>query len=131
MATTSKVNECIPYKEPAAHVTCTPSTAVTGKRGVAISGAPNADGSFTVAPPAAGSAIFGVAAWDAAIGDKVTVITQPGIIIPMTAAANIAVGAQVEVTNTGAVQTLDSGVAIGTCLKAATTGNDAMIRLFH
>jgi len=131
MATTSKVNECIPYREPAGHVTATPSVAVTGKKAVALSAAANADGTYTVAPPSAGGAIFGVAAWNAAIGEKVTVICQVGIIIPMTAAGTIAIGAQVEVDATGAVVTLDQGVAIGTAVKAGTSGNDVPIRLFN
>lgn len=126
-----RLNECIPYKEPGAHITGTATAAVTGKRAVAISGDLQADGTASIAPPAAGGRILGVAAWDAAIGAQVTVIRTPGIILPMTSGAAIAAGAQVQVDATGRVVPLAAGVAIGTAVTGVgAADNDAMISLF-
>lgn len=123
-------NECIPYKEPGTAPTGTATAAVTGKKAVAISGDLNADGTVSIAPPAAGGRIFGVAAYDAAIGGRVKVYRQPGIILPITAAAAITAGAQVQVDATGAVVPLAAGVAIGTAVTGAADTEDAMIALF-
>lgn len=124
-------NECIPYKEPGERVTATTTAAVTGKRAVAISADRQADGTYSVALPAAGGRIFGVAGWDAPSGARVGVIRDPGIILPMTSGAAIVAGAQVQVDATGAVIPLAAGVAIGTALTGVgAAGNDAMIALF-
>ncbi len=120
-------NEAIPYSEPATRVTAHATAAVIGKRFVNISGNRTADGNYSVAPATAAGAVFGVATYDAAIGDKVGVLR--GGIVPVTAGANIAAGARVEVGTNGQAITLASGIAVGQCLDAATTGNDARIAL--
>lgn len=126
------VNECIPFKRPGEDVTCTPSTAVTGKKFVAISGNKNADGTYTIAPPAAAGRVFGVAAYNAAIGAKVPVIRGTGEIVPVTCVANIAAFEEVMVDNTGAVTPLTGvgAVPVGFAVTGATSGGDAQISLY-
>lgn len=128
--------ELIPFKEDAERVTCTPTAAVTGKRFVSISGDRNADGTYSIAPTAAGGKVFGVACWDAAVGKKVTVILiQSGHIVPVTAgAAALAAGASVvsdatgqAVVAAGAAGTVQHSVGI--CLTGAAAGADAQIHL--
>lgn len=137
------VNECIPFMEPGARPTAHATAAVTGKRFVAISGDRQADGTYSVAPPAAGGRVFGVASWDAAIGQKTVVIRGPGYIVPVRAAAAITAGAEVQVDATGAVvpyvppNAVAAGTPIpttpapvGVCLSAAAINTDARIALY-
>lgn len=129
----SLVNECIPFKEPGARVTGTPSVAVIGKRFVAISGAKNADGTYTIAPPAAGGRVLGVASYDCPIGGKVTIIRQRNNVVPVTAgAANIAAFAEVEVDAQGRVVPLAAGRAVGFLMTTgpAAIGGDAEVSLY-
>lgn len=123
-------NECIPFKEPGSRVTATTTAAVTGKHAVAISGDLQDDGTYSVALPTAGGRIFGIAAYDAPEGGRVPVIRTPGIILPVTAAAAVTAGSQVEVDATGAVVPLTTGAAIGTALTGADADEDAIIALF-
>lgn len=132
-------NDCIPFYEPGGAITCQTTAAVTGKRFVAISGnrtsgpglATTAEGgNYRVATCAAAAKAFGVAKYDAASGAKVGVWCQPGIVVPVTAAANITAGQEVEVGATGQATPLAAGKAVGMALTAATTGNDAEIRLY-
>lgn len=125
--------ELIPFKEDGERVTCTPSTAVIGKRLVTISGDRNADGSYTVAPTGAAGKAFGVACWDASTTQKVTVITvQSGHIVPITASGTIAAGASVKPGAAGVVVTATAADrAVGICLTGAVDGADAIIQLAH
>lgn len=129
-------NDLIPFKEDGERVTCTPSAAVTGKTLVSISGDRQADGTYTIAPAAAGGKVFGVAAWDAAAGKKVTVVTIPsGHIVPVTAgAAALAAGDSV-VAGAGGVAVVAAGAAgtvqhaVGIVLTGAAAGADAVVQL--
>lgn len=126
-------NDCIPYfEEDGDRLTCTPTAAVSGKRFVAISGNIQADGTFSVAPPAAGGRVFGVAAWDSPIGGKVTVLRTSNMILPVTlGAAGLAAGAEVQVDATGAVVALAAGRAVGFLLTAGgAIGDDAFLALY-
>lgn len=126
-------NVCTPFKEPGWRLTSTPTANVTGKRFVAISGNKNANGTYSIAPPAAGGRVFGVAAHDQVIGKRVDVIRGPrGIIVPVTApAAAIAAGAEVEVDATGGVIPKAAGVAVGYAVTASAGGGaDAEISLY-
>ena len=124
-------NECIPLFRPGADVTCLTTGAVTGKTFVDISATRDAaTGLFKVATAAAGAKAFGVATYDAASGARVPVIAGPGHIVPVTARATIAFGAEVEVGGTGGVITLASGKAVGKALEAGTNGNDIFIELY-
>lgn len=128
-------NDCIPYYEPGDRITCTPTAAVQGKRFVAISGNQQADGTFSIAPPAAGGRTLGVAAWDGAVGGKVTVIKGSGYIVPVVAgAAGIAAGGEVQVDATGAVVPLAATAPnspVGYAMSAGgAAGTDVIVCLY-
>lgn len=124
-------NDLIPFKEEASRVTCTPTAAVQGKRFVSISGDRNADGTYSIAPTAAGGKAFGVACWDAAIGQKVTVVViESGHIVPVVASAIIAAGASVTAAaDARAVTAAGAASAQGICLTGAAAGADAQVLL--
>lgn len=112
---------------PGADITAATTAAVTGRRFVAISGSRSAGGNISVAHAPAAARTFGVAKHDAAIGELVGV-SRDGI-VRVTAAANIAAGADVEVGANGQAITKTSGVAVGYAVTAATSGSDAEIAL--
>lgn len=125
-------NDCIPHFEPGDRITATPTAAVGGKRFVAISGNQQADGTYSVAPPAAGGRVLGVAGWDAPVGSKVTIIKGAGYVVPVVVgAAGLAAGTEVQVDATGAVVALAAGRAVGFLLTAAgAVGTDATVCLY-
>lgn len=125
-------NSCIPLYEPGDRITCTPTAAVGGKTFVALSGNQQADGTFSVAPPVAGGRVLGVAAWDGAVGAKVTIIKGAGYILPVkVAAAALAAGTEVQVDATGAVVALATGRAVGFLMTAGgAVGTDALVCLY-
>lgn len=124
-------NECIPLFRPGADITCLTTGAVTGKTFVDVSATRDATtGLIKVATAAAGAKAFGVAAYDAASGARVPVISGPGQIVPVTARATIAFGAEVEVGGTGGVITLATGKAVGKAVEAGTNGNDILVELY-
>lgn len=124
-------NDLIPFFENASRVTCVATGAVTGKRFVSISAEPNANGTYSVAATGAAGKVFGVACWDAAIGDQVTVVTVPsGQIVPVTASGAIAAGASVKPGAAGvAVAATATDRAYGICVVGAADGEDAAIQL--
>lgn len=133
-------NDCIPYYEPGADLTAHCEAAVIGKRFVAISD-PVQNPIAGLASTAVGGNIvvslsgaddvktIGVAAYDAAIGKKVGVKACHGIVVPVTASANIATGALVTSDAVGkAIEAADNAaIILGICLTAALSGADAMI----
>lgn len=125
--------QLIPFKEDGERVTCTPTTAVTSKQFVKISGDKNADGTYSIAPCGAGEKAFGVATWDAGIGVKVTVITiTSGHIVPVKASGVIAAGASVKSGALGvAVSATAADKSYGLCLSGAVDAADAIIQLAH
>lgn len=124
-------DDLIPFKEDANRVTCTASAAVTGKRFVAISGDRNADGTYTVAPAGAGAKVFGVAAWSAPAGARVTVVVvESGHIVPVKAAAALAANDSVTPDATGQAAVAGAGArAAGIVLTGAAAGADAQVLL--
>ena len=126
-------NDLIPFKEDGDRVTCTPSTAVVGKRLVSISGDRNADGTYTIAPTGAAGKAFGVACWDASTTQKVTVITVvSGNIVPIKGSGVIAAGDSVKPGAAGVVVAATAADrACGICITGAVDGADAMIQLAH
>lgn len=131
-------NECIPYYKPGADVTFQATATITGKRFVKVSGnrvsgpglTTAVDGSnYSAAPCGAGERAIGVAKYDAASGKKVAVALAG--IVPVTAGGTIAAGAEVEADATGKAITKASGVPLGVCMTAATSGNDAEIKLYQ
>ena len=124
-------NELIPFKEHANRVTATPSAAVTGKRFVSISGDRQPDGTYTVAPTGAAGKALGVAAWDAGVGSKVTVVTiTSGDIVPVRAGAALTANASVMSDATGqAVVATAGATGLGIALTGCASGADAQILL--
>jgi predicted RecA/RadA family phage recombinase len=133
----AKQNEAIRYYSPGQDITAYPTAAVTGKRCVTISATRQAGpalntstsgGNVSVAHASAAGAIFGVAAWDAGIGELVDI--RRGGVVPITADGAITAGQRVEVGTTGKVRTLASGIAIGLAVADAADGADAQIALY-
>lgn len=147
-------NESIPFYEDADELPCYCKAAVTGKRFVQIAGnkqgtlltaasnpptagleAGATGGNYTVGLPncsgaaGAGAICLGVAAFDQVLGGIVTV-HRVGI-FPVTCAANLNAGAEVEVNATGQVIPLASGKAVGMCMTGALSGADAEILLYQ
>lgn len=65
-------NQSLPFYLPGDEVTCHAKTAISGRRLVAIDG-PRVDGNVQVSHAGAGVRAFGVSAYDAAAGAKLTV----------------------------------------------------------
>lgn len=141
------VNDCIPFEEDADRLPVQATAAVTGKRFISPSAArisgplipataqigasdPTDGSMIQVAHTAAGGTPLGVSSWDMAIGERGTAL-RVGV-VPVTAAANIAAGAPVEVGANGQVQTWGATIAtakVGVCVDAVLTGADAQIAL--
>lgn len=123
-------NQCIPYHEPGHRISARAKVAVTGKRFVDISDGIHAtDGTMQVSPASAGGPAFGVAGWDAGIGEAVTVLRQP-LIVPVTAGGQITAGEDVEVGADGKAVKLADGVAVGRAVSSATSGADCQVALY-
>lgn len=83
----------VPFFKPADDVTVYASVILTGGHFVDVSAAAQADGSYTVAKPAAGSHPLAVIMRDAAIGDKVLTMSEG--ILPVEAGADLTAGQEV------------------------------------
>lgn len=143
------LNECIPYEEEANRlpVQAQVGQAIVGKRFISASanrlsgplipataqvGAsdPTDGGRIQVAHTPAGGTPLGVSSWDAAAGEGLDAL-RVGV-VPITAVANIAAGAAVEVGAAGQVQTWGGTIAtakVGTAVDGALSGADAQIAL--
>lgn len=120
------MSDYLPKHQPGQAVTFTASAAVTGGRLVAVTG------DRTVGPAGADSAtVVGVAGFDAAAGDLVTVFTRAGGVHRLTAAGAIAAGAKVASAAAGKAQTIGSLTnPLGIALEAASADNDVIDVLF-
>jgi hypothetical protein len=116
----------LPKFKPGQAVTFTASAAVVGGRLVAVTG------NRTVGPAGADSAaVVGVAGFDAAIGDTVTVYTRAGGVHALVASAAIAAGAKVSSAAAGKIQTIGATTnPVGLALEAAAADNDVIDVLF-
>jgi hypothetical protein len=132
-------NECIPYYEPGDRITGHAVVALTGKRFCDIDGniqsgpglATTAEGgNVTIGKPTAAGRVFGVVSHDVAIGGKVTVLCDPGMVVPVETAGVIAAFAEVEVDAEGRVVTKAAGVAVGFVLTGAGSGAFALEKLY-
>ncbi len=108
-------------------ITCKATSAVTGRRFVAIStngskGVPN------VAHATAGVQPFGVSAYDAANGEALPVIRKT--IVQVTAGAALSAGNEVQVGTAGVAIVKDAGVAVGRVVFDAANGAPAFIDLY-
>lgn len=121
-------NECTPLFKPGRDVTVLTTTAVTGKTFVAVTGDPDArTGLIKAGTAAAASRPFGVAARTAPAGGQLLVYREA--ILPVTAGAAIAAGQEVEVGASGRAVPLAAGTSVGTAVKGAASGADALIAL--
>lgn len=121
------MSDYLPKFNPGAQVPLTVgATPVVGGRLVEVSTA-NA-----IVPSGADSAkVLGVAAQDAAVGDRVTVFARSGGVQRLTASGAIAVGARVISAAAGKIATIGAGTnAIGIALEAAAADNDVIDVLF-
>ena len=126
-------NECIPLYRPGGDLTAIVGAGgVTGKTFVNISAAvdPAAGTVATVVTAAAAGLTVGVASRDAAVGAKLHVLRNPGVIVPVTAGGNIAVGAEVEVGSNGRAVTIASGKPRGRAWTAGSNNNDVYVELY-
>lgn len=119
--------DMIPFHFPAQTLTCHASAAVIGRRFVNVSGAPT-DEAPTVAP-ATTADILGVAAQDAALGERVTVFTIGHLAVE--AGGVVAAGARVTVDASGraiaAAGALGATVAfVGKATRAAAAAGDVI-----
>lgn len=114
-----------PVYNPGHTLTLTASATVTGGQLLAVSG------SGSVAPAgAASTGCVGMAAFDAAVGQRVTVYA--GGVQPLTAAATITAGALLKAAVGGQVTNWDSGSddrasIVGSALTSASIGNDVRV----
>lgn len=133
-------NDCIPFYEPGKRVTAIVTSApVVGKTLVKIGAsrqhpvALQTDAStgniINVLTCTAGLWAFGVAAFDAAVGQLVTILRGSGYIVPVTALGAISAAAAVDAATGGKVATHSSGVIIGYAVADAADGEDAQIAL--
>jgi len=103
------------------------ATAVIGGRLVEVGTSDN------VIPAGADSVkVVGVAAQDAAVGERVTVFTRAGGVHPLVASGAIAAGALVGAAAAGKAKTAaaTAGAAIGLALTSAAADNDVIDVLF-
>lgn len=113
----------IQYGEP---FTTTASAAVIGGRLVVVSGA------GTVGPAGADAAnVVGVAAFDGAANEKVTVFPRPGGVHRLVASAAITAGAKVISAAAGKIATIGAGAnPVGIALTTAAAADDVIDVLF-
>jgi hypothetical protein len=126
------VNDAIPFFEDGEEITCTATTAVIGKRFVAISGDLQADGTVSVAPAGDNARAFGVAMWDAAVGKRVTVKTiESGHVMPVTVTgAAVAAGVALASAAAGLGRAAVAGErAMGVVVTGVAANGDAMVKL--
>lgn len=123
--------DSIVFWRPGADITGTATAAVTGRRFVAISGDKQADGTYSIAPAAAGGRAIGVAMQDAAIGGKTNVIRGAKTVAEVEAGAALTAFAEVESDATGRAVPRTTGVALGVVMTAqATVGAAAEVSLY-
>lgn len=116
--------EYLPLYMPGKAITRDASAAITGGQLLIVSG------SGTVAPASAAAATWlGVAGFDAASGDKVTVYSEG--VQRLTASGSITAGALVEPAAAGAVATHTNGTndiyVVGIALTSATNGQSVEV----
>lgn len=114
--------EYLPLRDPGKAITAQASTTVTGGQLVEVTG------DNTVGPAAAGSTKWrGVAAFDAAVGENVTV--RSGGDHLLTASGAIAAGDQVSAAADGKVATSSGAAVIGVAVIGAADGETATVAL--
>src|SRR5664279_124196 len=129
-------NECVALFEEGDDVTAYTTTAVTGKRFVAISAditsGPGLNtslsgGLISVGTAAAGSRIFGIAGRDALINTDVLVRREVGGIFPVTADGAITAGDPIVVGASGKAKTAALGSAVQAVATSGVVGSNNAI----
>lgn len=124
-------NECIPLYRPGADLTCLTTGAVTGCTFVDISATRDtATGLIKVVTATAAGKSFGIAAFDAASGAKVSVVRNKGAIVPVLCGGVIAAGAEVEIGSGGKAVTIASGIARGRAVETGANNVVSFIELY-
>ena len=129
-------NECVPLFDPGTHITAHAKAAVIGKTIVTVADAIQGGldpsdsilgGNIIVQTVGVGNRGLGVADQDAAAGGKVGVFRN-GVIVPVTAGAAVAAGAELSADAEGKVIT-QAGVTepVGQALTAAAAADDEVI----
>ena len=144
-------NEAIPFYEPGGRLTAHAAVAITGKRFVSLvspgrqfvppptgtaqlsrsaglSGEASGN-NYKAGVPAAAAWCWGVASHDAAAGSKVTILCDPGMVVPVTAGAALTAGTEVQTDATGSAIPLAAGVPLGRVMADCPIGLDAEIKL--
>lgn len=116
------MSDYLPKFEASKPFTLSASAAVTGGRLVVVTG------DRTVGPAGADAAnAIGVAGFDGAIGDAVTIYPLPGTVHKLIASAAIAAGARIITAAGGKVATIGGGTnAIAVALVAAAADGDVV-----
>ncbi len=122
--------ECIPFHMPGREITCHANAAVGGRRFVAVVGT-RVDGTPRVALPAAAGRVLGVAAFDAAAGEKVGVFADSGVIVPVIAGAAIVAGARIVPDAAGAAvpAAVAADITAGYAMDDAAAGAECPVQL--
>lgn len=119
--------EYLPIFKPGQAITLKASATITGGQLVAVSG------SGTVAPAgAASTAVVGMAAFDAALNDNVTIFA--GGVQNCTASGAVTAGDPVIAAAAGAVATSatpPAGQQVGVALSTATNGNKVRVKFIR
>ncbi len=111
---------------PGQDITGMATAASTTLTAVAISGDRSAGtGNVSVAPAAAGSRAFGVAAWDAAAG--VLVRVARGGVVKVRAGGAITAGDAIQVGAGGTAVTATTGIVVGQAIASAPNGGIAQV----
>jgi hypothetical protein len=137
-------NECIPFYDDGDEIPVEAAATLTGKRFVVITGRETgyaagtginlgldtnaSGGNYLANIGAAGAKAAGVTSYDAATGEKLTILRRK--ILPVTCGATVTVGSEVEIDSVGRVINLSAGKAVGLALTGNTVGNDAEILVY-
>lgn len=121
-------NPAVPFYDNGSEITCVAGAGgVTGKRFVKVLGAAVGETQIVVLP-AAGDKVLGVAGFDAAAGEFVTVYRLPNV-MPVTAGAALTAGQEVQTDGTGKAIVLAAGKPAGSVMIDAANGADAKVAL--
>lgn len=124
------LNEMRDRFNPGTDLTAVATAALDGKTFVSYSG-PMRSGNIAVATAPAGSAVAGVAKYDADQDDLVGVARGSGRVVTVTAGATITAGTGIEVGEDGTAIPATTGAVVGWAVDNATSGTDALVSLAH
>lgn len=115
---------------PGADLTAQATAPVAGGRFVKISGNRSTNGPISVAHADAAGRVAGVAKWDAATGDLVSIARGNSRVVNVKASGAISAFAEVQVGADGQAVTLSAGKAVGYALASAASGAPVQVSLY-